>query len=148
MTTLPDCMMPDGAEPCTGYQEMVAALGYWRNRVQAAEAGDSSLITKCIANEDEIDRLRKRAKDNMAEAEQWRGRAQKAEATLMNSGTAAMQTEIAKLKAALEEASDLAVALCAQCRQNIGDKQFLVWAHDEIGVAIINIRNKALGDEE
>jgi len=66
----------------------------------------------------------------------------------MNDRAAEMLAEIVKLKAALEEAADIAVGLCAYCRQNICDKQFLSYAHDEVGVAIINIRNKALGDEE
>jgi len=56
--------------------------------------------------------------------------------------------EIAKLKAALDAASDLAVGLCAACRQNICDKKFLTYAHDEVGVAIINIRNKAFGESD
>jgi hypothetical protein len=58
------------------------------------------------------------------------------------------EAEIERLRAALEEASDLAITLCAECRKNIYDKSFNTWAHDKIGVAIINIRNKAIPDEE
>jgi hypothetical protein len=55
--------------------------------------------------------------------------------------------EIEKLKTALEEASDLAITLCAECRKNIYNKKFNTWAHDHIGVGIIDIRNKAIPDE-
>lgn len=59
-----------------------------------------------------------------------------------------LSAEVTKLTAALEEASDIAIGLCVACRQNICDKQFLTYAHDEVGVAIIHIRNKAIDNVE
>jgi predicted transcriptional regulator len=57
------------------------------------------------------------------------------------------KVKIETLQSALEETSDLAITLCAECRKNIHDKEFTVWAHDKIGVGIIDIRNKAIPDE-
>ncbi len=38
--TLPDCMMPDGADPCRGYQEQQAKIGLLANPTDAViEAG-------------------------------------------------------------------------------------------------------------
>jgi len=51
------------------------------------------------------------------------------------------------LEVVLNQTSDLAQSLCVACRSQVPDKRFLNWAHDEIGVKLLDICNAARAPE-
>jgi chromosome segregation ATPase len=75
--TLPDCMMPDGADPCIGYQQTYAALSAlekerdnWKKATEVAIASEKANRAKLEAERDKLKEEVERLKEMMRFADQ------------------------------------------------------------------------------
>jgi len=57
-TTLPGCMMPDGAEPCKAYQELRSQVETLWEQLKDRDENTAKLISQVAALQAENDRLR------------------------------------------------------------------------------------------